>query len=142
MTALYEIIPVGAPRIQPPAPDANPFVVPAPPRPTQPSPTPIEETSPALLRLRLRYKPPLGTKSRLIESDVTDEGLSFERADAEFHWSAAVAAFGMRLRRESERGQASYAAILEWARPAVGEDKRGYRKEFIALIERAHTLSQ
>lgn len=42
----------------------------------------------------------------------------------------------MILRDSDFRGHSTLAAVLEAARPGVGGDKFGYRKEFLELVER------
>ncbi|MFC2468152.1 MAG: YfbK domain-containing protein, partial [Capnocytophaga endodontalis] len=47
----------------------------------------------------------------------------------------AVAEWGMLLRNSKYKAQSSYNQVLELAKNALGEDKEGYRKEFIDLVE-------
>jgi Ca-activated chloride channel family protein len=42
---------------------------------------------------------------------------------------------GMLLRNSEYKGTATYDLILEWAKEGKGEDKNGYRAEFIRLVE-------
>ena len=45
--------------------------------------------------------------------------------------------------RDSEyRGDADYAKVIEWAKPAVGADKGGHRAEFVRLVEKAQELAK
>ena len=56
-------------------------------------------------------------------------------------FAAAVASFGMLLRNSQFKGNASYAAVIETAAAARGEDKHGLRGEFLKLVEAAQRLS-
>ena len=55
-------------------------------------------------------------------------------------FASAVAEFGMVLRDSPDRGNASFLAAAERAHRFRGEDKEGYRTEFIQLSERAAGL--
>ena len=48
-------------------------------------------------------------------------------------YASAVAEFGMMLRDSPDRGSASLLAAAERARRFRGEDKEGYRTQFIQL---------
>lgn len=124
VTALYEIIPVGArgaARI--PLPDSLRYSRVA--RPTAPGDTA------ELMLVKVRYKPPTDTVSVPLEHVVPHRvGV----ADADFQFAQAVAAFGLVLRKSEHRGSATPALALELARGATGADSRGYRKDFIDLV--------
>jgi Ca-activated chloride channel family protein len=51
-----------------------------------------------------------------------------------------VAGFGLLLRDSQYKGNLSYGAVAELAQAAIGEDKGGYRKEFVEMVERAKSL--
>jgi Ca-activated chloride channel homolog len=92
-----------------------------------------------LLTVRLRYKDPQGSTSRLLETPVADRAGGVASEDMRF--ASAVAEFALLLRDSEHRGNASYAQVLTLARDARGEDEQGYRGEFIGLVESARTLS-
>ncbi len=52
-----------------------------------------------------------------------------------FYFSAAVAEFGMILRDSEHKGMATLDQVLALARDAQGDDREGYRDEFIRLVE-------
>jgi len=52
-----------------------------------------------------------------------------------------VASFGMLLRNSKHKGDASYAAVMEIAAGARGEDASGRRGEFLQLVKTAGELS-
>jgi Ca-activated chloride channel family protein len=95
-----------------------------------------------MLNLRIRYKEPEGSESKLIDFPLVDRGQSFERASADFRFAAAVAEFGMMLRSSPHRGSSSWAATLSLARESRGADREGYREEFIRLVQLCEQLAR
>jgi Ca-activated chloride channel family protein len=94
------------------------------------------------LTLKIRFKPPDGDVSSKLEFPLRDAGPPFEQASRDFRFAAAVAAFGMLLRDSQFKGTATYAGVLEIARPAAGGDTTGYRDEFLKIVGRAKELSE
>jgi Ca-activated chloride channel homolog len=130
VTALYEVVPVGAPPVAL-AGDSLTY--------QQVTVRQSASQSPELMTVRLRYKDPNGTKSRLLSTAVVDRRGSVGSADLRF--ASAVAAFAMLLRNSDFKGAASYDLVTALAREARGEDPEGYRGEFITMVERARALS-
>lgn len=95
-----------------------------------------------LMQLKLRYKEPAGSRSRLISRTVLDRHQSVMAASANLRFAAAVAQAGMLLRDSEHRGQSSWASALALAQSARGADREGYRSEFLELVERARTLDR
>lgn len=88
--------------------------------------------------VKLRYKPPTGDVSRLLEVPVnTGSG----RGSVDMRFAAAVAEFGMLLRESTHRGSATYGDVITLARGALGADEDGYRAEFVRMVEIARGLS-
>ena len=134
VTALYELVPAGLP-VPGAKVDANPF--------KQVGKAAVIAADPeALFQIRLRYKQPDGNTSVLQESYVRDSGASFDAASRDFHWAAAVAAFGMRLRQSNKAPGMSWDGIREIAKGALGRDAGGYRGEFLELCDRAAALER
>ena len=133
VTALYEIVPAGG-DAAPPKADENPFLAPA--RPTD------EAAGGALLRLRLRYKPPGAEASVLLESDVRDGGGGFDGAGEDLLEAASTALFGLLLRGDEHVAGATWALCEEIARGAVGADASGLRKQMLDLVAKAKALSE
>ncbi|HEX6408850.1 MAG TPA: von Willebrand factor type A domain-containing protein [Gemmatimonadales bacterium] len=129
VTALYEVVPVGAPAV---AVNGDSLTY------QQVTLKPTANRSNDLLTVRLRYKDPTGTRSRLLSTPVVDQG---ERGSSDMRFASAVAAFAMVLRNSEYRGSADYNLVLALARESRGEDEDGYRQEFISMVERARTLS-
>ena len=99
---------------------------------------PAARRSAELLMLRLRYKDPHGTTSRLLEAPVLDRGGASASEDMRF--ASAVAEFALVLRDSEHKGRASYEQVLAVARGARGADPEGYRAEFIGMVETARAL--
>lgn len=93
-----------------------------------------------LASLRLRYKPPEGAKSQLIEASIATEHSA--NPSASFQWSAAVAMFGMHLRQSPFSGSTDYALIRTMAGEAMGNHSEGYRKGFMKMVDQAERLEQ
>jgi Ca-activated chloride channel family protein len=92
-----------------------------------------------LLTVRLRYKDPKGSKSRLLSTPVVDRGRAVASEDMRF--ASAVAGFALLLRNSEHKGTATFDQVLALARGARGDDPSGYRGEFVGLVEAARTLS-
>ena len=87
-----------------------------------------------MLTLKLRYKAPDADTSRLIERRVRAAS-DYETCGENFYFSAAVAAFGMILRDSEHKGDASLGQVLALAHDGLGEDPFAYRAEFLRLVE-------
>lgn len=94
-------------------------------------------SDPDLMTIKLRYKQPDGDASQLFEVTARDNGATLADASENFNFSAAVAGFGMLLRGSKYKGGATYDNIEELAIRGKGKDEKGYRQEFIDLIDLA-----
>lgn len=132
VTALYEIVPTGE------AGDTGiPTIDPLKYQKAQPVTTGSDE----LMTVKLRYKQPDGDKSQLIVTPVKNTLVQFGEATSDFQFATAVAAFGMLLRKSEHLTNTNYASILEIANATRGEDKHGYRREFIEMVTTAGRLA-
>jgi Ca-activated chloride channel family protein len=97
-----------------------------------------------LMFVKLRYKKPEGEKSRLLTYPVAKRDVSFDKASADFQLAAAVASFGMLLRKSEHKGDTSYQKVLRWARRSRKKrhDPRGYRAELFKLVRAAARLEK
>ena len=97
-----------------------------------------------LAHLKLRYKQPEDSRSRLIEQVVrrADIAPSLEKASQNFRFAAAVAAFGQLLRNDGKIEDFTFADAIVLARAARGEDPWGYRSEFLRLAGLADSLAK
>ncbi|MCH8121801.1 MAG: von Willebrand factor type A domain-containing protein [Bacteroidetes bacterium] len=83
--------------------------------------------------VKVRYKLPDSDES--IELDHIVSSATSENTSSDFRFSASVAMFSMLLRDSSFLGETSASSILDLARASKGDDKFGYRAEFIRLVE-------
>ncbi|QIX61572.1 DUF3520 domain-containing protein [Hymenobacter sp. BT18] len=128
VTALYEIVPVGAP------PTVDPLKYqPAP--PIAPAATAAE-----LLTVKLRYKEPQGLTSKLLTHSLAGAARPIEKASENLRFAAAVAQFGMLLRQSDYRGTATWDATAQLAGQAKAFDPDGYRAEMVRLIRLAEGI--
>lgn len=128
VTALYEIIPAG---------QAVPGVKDIPLKYSQTAtPTAAAAASGELLTVKLRYKQPGESASRLLQQAVADSNQEFKDADSDFRFATAVTAFGMKLRGSPHAKNISGREIRFWASKAVGKDEDGYRREFVGLAKK------
>lgn len=146
VTALYEVVPVGAlPPGDTPALDALRYQSAPNGAAASPSKAGGEvAAAPALagelLTVAIRYKEPAGDTSKRLVFPLRDTGARFEDASQDFKFAAAVAAFGMALRDSPHKGRLTLADISAWGRAGLGADAGGYRGEFLGLVERAGAL--
>ena len=92
--------------------------------------------------LKIRYKLPGQSKSRLLERPIpltTRVGPDIRR---EVTFSTAVAGFGQLLRGGSFTGPLTYEDVISQAHSATGEDRFGYRAEFVQLVRKAEAAQK
>ncbi len=94
-----------------------------------------------LMTVKLRYKDPDGSTSKLIQRTVS-EGAVGEEPEGDFQFASAVAEFGLLLRDSKFKGNASYDHVLKNSKKSLGSDEYGYRLEFINLVEKAKTTKK
>jgi Ca-activated chloride channel family protein len=92
--------------------------------------------------LKMRYKLPDSDVSQLIEMPVTAELAHGEIADAgeDAQFTAAVAAFGQKLKGSAYGSAMSWNEVEALARAGRGSDEGGYRAEFLQLVDMAALL--
>jgi Ca-activated chloride channel family protein len=73
---------------------------------------------------------------------VDDSTEAFGKVSDDFKFAAAVASFGMLLRRSEYSGDATFDAVLEIATDGAEHDPWGYRKEFLEIVKRAKELKK
>lgn len=128
VTALYEIIPAGA---ESETPSVDPLKY-------QDSKPVSGKYSDELLTIKLRYKESNGGNSKLLEQPVKNKVV--KNTSDDFRFSAAVASFGMLLRKSQFMGNTTTKSVLDLAKSAKGTDEEGYRAEFIQLVKTADDL--
>jgi Ca-activated chloride channel family protein len=129
VTAIYEITPVGAPRLLEDL------------RYSQSSPAPASVGNPAdeYAFLKIRYKLPAEETSQSMQVPIRDslQLSAMDQVNGEVRFSVAVAAFGQLLRGEPNLGKFGYDDVVDLAMSAKGDDPFGYRAEFINLVRLA-----
>lgn len=131
VTALYELVPADAPAAE----DGVPLKY------TKPAePAANHENTSELLTLKLRYKQPEGSKSKLLTFTLNKEAYRPEAMDASFRWAMATAAFGMHLRASNRIGSFTLNEVIELAKSAMEQDQHGYRAECVELMNKALNL--
>jgi Ca-activated chloride channel family protein len=129
VTAFYELIPPGEEASALPSVDPLKYASDIP-----PSPAFADE----LLTVKVRYKLPGGTESRLLSFPVTAASVrSGGKVSRDFTFAASVAAFGMLLRDSPYKGNAGFGMVLAMAENSAGEDPYGYRAEFLRMVRAA-----
>jgi Ca-activated chloride channel family protein len=93
-----------------------------------------------LANVRLRYKKPGSDTSQLLEYPIRKDAV-VERVSADFRFAASVAAFGQLLRGGKYMGDFNYGDVTKLASGSMGEDRDGYRKEFVSLVTLAKSLT-
>ncbi|MBO2008370.1 vWA domain-containing protein [Hymenobacter negativus] len=133
VTALYEIVPVGS---------AQPLIDDLKYQPTKATPASMQQfLTNDVLTVKLRYKEPQGSTSKLLAQPLVGTPVAIEKASPDFRFAAAVAQFGMLLRQSEQRGTATWAATEKLANDARGTDADGYRAELVRLVRLAEGLS-
>ncbi len=94
-----------------------------------------------LMNIKVRYKEPDGDTSELIEKDITIEDITDEPS-MNFLFASSVTEFSLLLRNSKYKGNASYESVIERATSALGEDEKGYRTEFIRLVNLAMEIDE
>ena len=89
--------------------------------------------------LRLRYKLPNETQSKLIETPIEKNVLLEAHAgyQQEVNFSIAVAGFAQLLKGSNHIGDFTYDKVIELAQANKGKDEFGYRTEFVQLVRKA-----
>jgi Ca-activated chloride channel family protein len=126
VTALYEIVPVGGPRVLGDLRYSAPVGR-------------AEGTAGEYGFVKIRYKLPKSDVSRLISApiDRSNEVLRFADAPRDARFAAGVAAFAELLKGGKYSGSISYDDVLAIVGGARGEDRFGYRSELLELVRAA-----
>jgi len=129
VTALYEIVPAG----QKVENDGIELKY----SPTQKGDTRFNNE---LMTVKLRYKDPEGSQSKLLTMGVLDNDRAVANASDNLRFATAVAQFGMLLRDSRYKGSANFGNARSLVEGTVSSDLKGYRNEFLGLLDRARNL--
>ena len=90
-----------------------------------------------LFTVKFRYKKPDGDKSIEmvhVQNDVISE------ASEDLKFASAVALFGMQLRHSKYHNNSNIENVIALAKLGKGDDKEGYRSEFMRLVASYQSL--
>ena len=92
--------------------------------------------------LKIRYKDPKvkDAKSVEITEPLIFNKKALKETSADYRFAASVAEFGILLRDNSNKANATYDQVIELAEGAIGKDPEGYRKEFVRLVKSVKML--
>ncbi|REC62432.1 hypothetical protein DRF65_10065 [Chryseobacterium pennae] len=132
VTALYEIIPIGA---------QSEFI---------PKDTKLKYSSSSnaknfdneLATVKFRYKKPNEDKSQEITKVIEKESLSESKVSPDFKFASSVAWFGLVLRESKFIKNKDLKEIGNLAKEGRSTDTEGYRAEFIRLVESYKAIKQ
>lgn len=132
VTALYEIVPVGAK----PASDDLRYA-------GTPAPAGAAGGGTEYAFVKIRYKLPGEDTSRLLTTPVAiaNEATRFDDASDEARFATAVASFAELVRGGKHTGPLDYDGVIRMANAARGEDPFGYRAGFVDVVRSAKTAS-
>lgn len=84
------------------------------------------------MNIKLRYKDPDGSQSKLTELALSQET---DDTSDNFRFAAAAAEFAMIVNESEFKGSATIDSVIELAKGSKGADKFGLRSEFIQLAD-------
>jgi len=92
--------------------------------------------------LKIRYKDPKvkDAKSVEITEPLVFNKKALKETSTDYRFAASVAEFGILLRDNSNKANATYDQAIELAEGAIGKDPEGYRKEFVRLVKSVKML--
>ena len=126
VTAIYEVTPVGSPAQM-----------------TEPlrygAAEPAAEITTELGYLKLRYKEPGASASKLIETPITP---GMGEATGDIGFATAIAGFGELLKGSTFTSDWQFSDAIALATASQGDDSFGYRAEAIRLMRLAASLSE
>ncbi len=129
VTAFYEIVPVGV-KVDLPKVDDLKYQ----------QKKDVSSDSSDALTVKLRYKEPTGSKSKLLEQVLVMKERKFSEASSDFQFAASVAGFAMVLRDDPLLGEIKTSELIEIAQKNKGEDQFNYRQEFIENMRIARKI--
>ena len=133
VTALYEVVPSG---VELDLPNIDPLKY------QKSAKAPRVSASDELLTVKLRYKLPDEKKSKLLDIPVIDSESGFDGASEDFRFVSSVAIFGMILRDSPYKGESTFEMARSIAERTQGNNRGGYRSEFLHLIDQAEMIME
>lgn len=125
VTALYEIVPVGAKSsIDPLRYQAEQVVA--------------QQKNDEIAYLRLRYKNPHSTTSQLLEQPIKMSDLiAWGNAGKDMYFATAAAQFAFKLQQRKDISLMTWKDLIALARQGATQDEFGQKQEMIALMQKA-----
>ena len=133
MTALYEIVPAG---------EDSPARVGSGSEFVETKIKADASSSDTVLKVHLRYKLPKETESETFSVELNRKASDpVEMPSGDFQFAASVAAYGMLLRDSKFKGDVDWDWVVQSAKSSLGEDRNGYRSEFVKLTRQASVMN-
>lgn len=95
-----------------------------------------------LVSISLRYKAPNSNTSRLIKKTVADESQPLDKSSEDFRFAAAVAGYGMLLKKSEFVPGFNFEMVAELANKAISKDEEGFKSEFVRLVRASSLLAE
>lgn len=73
---------------------------------------------------------------------IVDNSIAFNQTSNNFRFSAAVAEFGLVLKKSEFMQNSNFDHVIATATAAKGTDAEGYRSEFVRLAKSAQLLAK
>ncbi|MBN2829612.1 MAG: von Willebrand factor type A domain-containing protein [Candidatus Cloacimonetes bacterium] len=108
----------------------------------KPKPELVDTHNDELLLVKLRYKLPDGDKSIPLDKPLKNKVVDYDKCSESFRFSTAVVGYAMLLQDNPNKGDLTWKKVIDIARESKGEDKFGYRAEFIKLAEMAELMQK
>lgn len=95
-----------------------------------------------IMKLKLGYKLPGRNQWHVIAYPIDERYVPFDETSNDFRFASAVAGFGMLLKNSPYNKELSYNDVINIANGSKGNDAKGYKTEFVRLVETASNLDQ
>ncbi|MGV3705802.1 MAG: YfbK domain-containing protein [Arcticibacter sp.] len=92
--------------------------------------------------IRLRYKAPGKDISSAFSHTIQDKSVPIEKASSDFRFSAAVAGYGMLLKKSEFIPGYTFGMSAQLASSALDKDDEGFRSEFVRLVKASSLLAE
>lgn len=125
VTALYEVIPVGV---------KSKFLKPVDDLKYNNKDNTVHGSH-ELMNVKIRYKEPEGTRSKLLEKPILNTVQTSTETSVDMQFMASIALFAMHLRASEFANNTTRDDVLKLAESGIGNDEQGYRSEFIRLVK-------
>lgn len=100
-----------------------------------------EATSGELLTVNLRYQDTYTKQYKQKSFPLKGTQQSWSAATPEFKFASSVALFGLLLRNQIKTSAEAYELVVDLAKQGKGEDRDGFRKEYLELVRKARSLT-